>query len=425
MNGKIEKIVYPGRRLIRTEGKVVFTDLGLPGETVEYRVIGERKSFVEAATVRVVEPSADRAVPRCSHYRACSPYQEMDYHAEIGVKKAQLEEILARGLRRTPPEFELVPSPIEWNYRNRISLTVSWDDDRPSFAYHEPGETGVLIPVDRCALVPDAVNDLASAFRDMAAAGGWRSLSGLEVRMSRSSRRLLAVLELDDRTDLEAVTAALDGLPAGPVPAGVTASIAGTNRRKSLLLRAPDHLEEQAGGLTFHYGPYSFFQVNIDMLDTVMAEVGRVLAGEPGGLTADMYCGVGVFGLAAAAASTEVLGVETEPENLRFLRKNIALNGVRNFTVCDGPSEEWLEDVLARRPKTVIFDPPRRGLDASMIPALCTAPAGKIVYISCNPSTLVRDLAGLAAVYDLEKIKAYDFFPHTPHIETLAVLRPR
>ena len=137
---RIEKIVYPGRRLGLLEGKVVFTDRGLPGETVEAELFKDRRSYAEARTLRIVEPSAARVEPRCAHYLACSPYQDMDYAVEVEIKRKQVTEILTRELKRPFGPLEMTPSPEVWGYRNKIGLRVLREDGEARFVYHEPGE---------------------------------------------------------------------------------------------------------------------------------------------------------------------------------------------------------------------------------------------------------------------------------------------
>src|SRR5512137_2852740 len=124
MQIRIEKIVYPGRRLGLAEGKVVFTDRGLPGEAVEVEILKDRRSYAEGRTIRVVEPSPDRVEPRCGHYLACSPYQDMDYGLETRIKRDQVAEILARELKRPFGAIDLTPAPEIWGYRNKIGLRV-------------------------------------------------------------------------------------------------------------------------------------------------------------------------------------------------------------------------------------------------------------------------------------------------------------
>src|SRR5512135_1287774 len=133
---RIEKIVYPGRRLGLLGGKVVFTDLGLPGETVDVEVLKDRRSYAEGRTVRIVGASPARTEPRCAHYLACSPYQDMDYALEVEIKKAQITEILSRELKMRFGTIKLKPSPEIWGYRNKVGLRVRRESGRAEFYYH-------------------------------------------------------------------------------------------------------------------------------------------------------------------------------------------------------------------------------------------------------------------------------------------------
>ncbi len=132
---------------------------------------------------------------------------------------------------------------------------------------------------------------------------------------------------------------------------------------------------------------------------------------------------MGTFGITLAGGAREVIGVELFTENIGFLKKNLALNRIENFRVCEGLSEEWMPRILKKRVDVLIFDPPRKGLDGRIVDSLLQNPAPLVVYISCNPSTLIRDLKLLLSRYRLNDLRIYDFFPHTPHIETCTFLK--
>jgi tRNA/tmRNA/rRNA uracil-C5-methylase (TrmA/RlmC/RlmD family) len=142
-------------------------------------------------------------------------------------------------------------------------------------------------------------------------------------------------------------------------------------------------------------------------------------------MIADLYCGLGTFGMSLARRAREVFGVEPDADNIAFLKKNLERNGIGNFAVCEGTAEEWLPEILERAPALVIIDPPRRGVSQGLVRRLVDDPVPRLLYLSCNPTTLARDLEGFVEGYDLAAVRAYDFFPHTPHIETLAVLERR
>jgi len=422
---RIEKIVYPGRRLGLLEGKVVFTDRGLPGETVEVEVFKDRRSYAEAKTIRVVERSPGRVEPRCGHYLACSPYQDMDYPLEVDIKRKQVAEILTRELKRPFSNLPLTPSPEIWGYRNKIGLRVIREDGEVKLVYHEPGEQASFVAVDRCYLVADRVNDLLARIREIIAGVPLATVDGIEIKMSRASGESLVLCDLSSEAETAAVAAALKGLKREHGLVGAVASIFDGKHFRDEKLFGRDFIEEKTGGLTFRIGARSFFQTNVGILESVFEDVAAAAGPMGESVIADLYCGLGTFGMYFAKRAREVFGVEPEAGNIDFLKKNLLLNGIGNFAVCQGTAEEWLPEILERGPGVVILDPPRRGVNPEIVGGLVEDPVPRILYLSCNPTTLARDLKGLLAAYEITGVRVYDFFPHTPHIETLAVLDHR
>lgn len=423
MQVRVKKVVYPGKSLAELEGKVVFTDAGLPGEVVEVEPVRERSSFIEARTVAVIEPSPRRVEPRCGHYKACSPWQDMEYTLQLEIKGGQVREIFARELRIELDGPEVVPSPKVWGYRNRARFHILRTDGEARAAYHEPGEEHAFVPTGPCFLLPDEINALCADILDTMNAFEIGSITDIEVRRSPADGRMLAALEFGTGTDVAEIRKAFGGLGDRFPLAGVVGLVRDKTRLRELPLSGKPFLYESVGGASFRLGPRSFFQVNGDMLLAAVDEMRRLAESLVEPRIADLYCGVGTFGILLAHGAKEVFGVEPDPENLRFLRKNLFHNGVGNYAVCEGTSEEWIGELLDRGIDLLIVDPPRRGLEPSVVRALAERPVPAIVYLSCNPATLARDLKGLGKAYAPETVKVLDFFPHTPHIETLVVLR--
>jgi tRNA/tmRNA/rRNA uracil-C5-methylase (TrmA/RlmC/RlmD family) len=418
----IRKIVYPGRRLGLAEGKVVFTDRGLPGEAVEVEIVKDRKSYVEARTVRILEPSPARVEPRCAHYLACSPYQDMDHGLELEVKQAQVAEILSRELKRPFEGPAMTPSPEVWGYRNRIRLGVVWEGGTAGYVYNEPGERASFVPVDKCHLVPDRVNDLLARALRTIESGPFRSVAGVEVRTSRSNGQSIIILDLGSGAEAAGLAGELAGLEREFSLVGAVASIFDGKNRRDEKLFGRDFIEEIVRGLTFRIGARSFFQTNVGILEKVFDDVAAAAAPWAEETVADLYCGLGTFGILLAKRAREVFGVESAPENIALLKKNLALNRIGHFAVCEGTAEEWIAEVLERSPGVVVLDPPRKGVEPAVVRSLKEDPVPLLLYLSCNPATLARDLKALVEAYALKDLRTYDFFPHTAHIETLAVL---
>jgi len=418
----IEKLVYPGRSLATLEGMVVLTDDGLPGEIVEAEPVGERKNWIEVRTVRIIRPSPDRVVPRCAHYRTCSPYQSMAYGAQIEAKRSQLLEILA-GRPGLPAEgIDFVPSPDIWHYRNKARFSVTREGGAARFAYNVPGSRDAHVPVEECHLVSRPVTELLAAALEIIRGGEFRTLVEAEARVHGAGSELLLNMFWSAAPLPREIDALVTGL-AGRFPLRGLVSLrrAGPGWKETLEW-GRGFLEEEIGETRYRIGPRSFFQVNVRMLGRVLEDIsswGRFRGTER---LADLYCGVGTFGLASAGSVKEVLGIESEAANIAFLRQNIALNKAANFKIFEGSAEEWAPTVLVGQVDAVIFDPPRKGLGPEVVKSLLASPAGRVFYLSCNPTTLARDLKTLSAAYALKVVRGYDFFPHTPHIETLAVL---
>jgi 23S rRNA (uracil1939-C5)-methyltransferase len=305
---------------------------------------------------------------------------------------------------------------------------VLWERERAEFVYNEPGEEASFVPVDRCHLVPERMNDLLAEVRERMNAGPWTSVTGVEIKSSRASGESLVVVHLDSGKDAAEVAAGLEEMRLRHALAGAVGFVFDGKRVAVERLFGRGFVEEKIRGLTFRIGARSFFQVNVGILERVIGDMEAAMAGmgmaDP--VVADMYCGIGTFGMALAGRAREVFGVESDEENIASLKKNLALNGIGNFAVCEGTSEEWMEEILERGPGVVVLDPPRRGIDGRIVEALGRGPVPVIMYLSCNPATLARDLKPLVSGgYELAALKVYDFFPHTPHIECLAILMGR
>jgi tRNA/tmRNA/rRNA uracil-C5-methylase (TrmA/RlmC/RlmD family) len=191
---------------------------------------------------------------------------------------------------------------------------------------------------------------------------------------------------------------------------------------REIRLAGRDFVKAQIGESVFQVGARAFFQVNAPQLEKVAAAVqGRIRAlGRP--VVADLYAGIGTFGLICAGAAERVIAVESEPENIADLERNIALNRAGNVSVREGRSEAWVGRMAEEYVDAVIVDPPRKGLDRAVVEALVARPVPLLAYLSCNPSTLARDIKSLRRAYQVAGLRIYDFFPQTPHIETLAFL---
>ncbi len=426
MQIRIEKIVYPGKSLARAEGKVVFADQGLPGELLEVRVRKDKKSYLQAEATAVLEPSVSRVTPSCDHYRICSPYQYIDYPAQLEIKSTQIREMFAHDLKLELEDCRIVPSSCQWAYRNKVQLHIIWENDVPYPAYHLPETHNQYAKVKECRLISPQMNSLIGELLKIVARENLRCLREFVIRQSNTANgELLLVVYIEGKGAVSGLTKKLLPLTDLSPLAGITAVLKGRYKAEETIIWGKDNIRQKIGEIGCSHGARCFFQVNTPMLELLLEDIRRQLRLTGKETIADLYCGVGTFGLALAASARHVYAVESLPENIRYLKKNIYDNSIENVTIFQGQCEKWIDAVLKKEIDVLILDPPRKGLEKRLCEKIISRLPTLLLYVSCKPSTLIRDLKMLLSVYRLRSVVAYDFFSHTPHVETLTVLEKK
>jgi 23S rRNA (uracil-5-)-methyltransferase RumA len=425
MHVTIEKIVYPGKSLATYQGKVCLTDDGLPGEIVDIQPVKEKRNYIEARTIQIIKASEERVAARCPHYKACSPYQVLPYPRQIEMKRAQALEIFSAGLDMAETNFEIEASLRAWHYRNKVRLHVLWEGSLAYLAYNAPARQDQFVKIQECFLISEPINRFLADFLKILPEHRLPSLEEIEVKESRSQQKLLVNLIWRAPHKTDQIDPLITGLaPHHPLAGIVCSDRTKTGYRESVAW-GKNYLEDKIEQTRFQIGAQSFFQVNVDMLPQVIRDMADMAGLRAEDRIADFYCGLGTFGITLAPKVKNVYGIESGSENIEFLKRNLTLNKVGNFTICEGTSEEWIAWVLDRKMDAILFDPPRKGLSPEILNSLKQRPAAKLIYLSCNPTTLARDLRHLQTEYRVIKLRVYDFFPHTPHIETLAILEKK
>ena len=407
----IEKLVHGGQGLATlADGRKVFVWGALPGEKVEIRIIKAKKSYAEAIAEKILEASAERVEPREPNYLATSPWQILEVAVENDYKRRIVEELFVQA--HVPiPDFTLHTAGDDWHYRNKMEYSFWGDDDGLHLALHNRGSHQKTI-VQGSELALPALDAgaralLAELQKHTPRAG---DLKTMIVRCSQNGEVVAALYtKLQKFIELE-LPEGLQGLrvyhsnPKSPasVPTALLQEVGDVTLTDELL------------GRDFTYDVDSFFQVNIPIFEKALERIKE--HGQTEDLV-DMYAGVGSIGLSVATGSVQL--VEADAATAAMARHNAKVDHV-NAEVIEAPSEKVLEYIVPD--KTVIFDPPRAGLHEKVIQKTLEAGPQKVIYLSCNPATQARDLALLQEKYDISFFEGYNFFPHTPHIETLAVL---
>ncbi len=434
----IEKLVYGGDGLTHTDGNTVFVPFVLPGEGVRAATKSKKKKLIWAKLLEVTSPAAQRIAAKCPHFQVCGGchYQHIPAAEQARLKIEILRETLSR-LGGVQHAGEIIPHTAEpYAYRNRAQWAVRSGMPR-ALGYFLP-ESSVIVPIDVCPILSPRLEETFSVLQEMARAGHLPT----------------AILEIEAFTDSNddkiALNVAFEKFPAPPAELASLFQTALPHLESLLLLdqkknkfelTGPGFLVHEVGGIKYQVSHLSFFQVNRFLTEDLLK---TITAGAKGKLALDMYAGVGFFTLPLARAFEKVVSVDANLAATRDLFANAKSAGVEVISHNEH-AEEFLKKTQ-ETPDFVVLDPPRSGLGAEAAAALARLGAPEIVYLSCDPATLARDLAVLtrstrraaASVpdsdesaapssetsrYEITEMHMFDLFPQTFHIETLVRLR--
>jgi 23S rRNA (uracil1939-C5)-methyltransferase len=431
----IDSLAFGGAGVARLDGYVVFVAGGIPGDRVRAVVEKSKRAYAEARAVEVLEPSPDRVAPQAPHPGA--PWQVLPYERQLEVKQAQVDDALRRIGRLDGFELEPIIAAVEpWRYRNKLEYSFGTDAaGRLVCGFHAPGRWDEIVEITDCLLASEAGN----AARDRVVS--WcrdQGLTAFDRRTGEGFLRNLVVRESRHGGELQVrlVTSPgridRDGLVRASAPVGGLLwtrldSVAETTQGgETELLSGSDRLEEQIGGMRFRISSNAFFQTNTEMAERLYRLAIEYAAPAGSDRVYDLYCGIGTIGLLMAPRAGEVWGLELVEEAIADAIANAKLNEVDNARFFAGDVRLAMRELVERagRPDLLVVDPPRSGLSQKVVRRVIEAGPRRIVYVSCNPTTLAPNAAQLVADggYRLRRVRAVDMFPQTPHIECVALL---
>jgi 23S rRNA (uracil1939-C5)-methyltransferase len=441
---RIDSLAYGGAGVARLNGFVLFVRRGLPGDLVRARVTKVKKNHAEAVATDVLEPGAGRVDAPCSHYPACGGcrFQDLAYEAQAHEKESQVRDALERiGHVVDPPLEPILLADSPFHYRNKLEYSFTQTGAGPALGFHRTGRWDEVVEIERCWLTTDLGNAIRDAVRAWAREERLRAydqathegfLRHLVVREGRNTGQALVVLvtapgRLPDPGHLVEVLTAFPQVRS--IHHAVNEGVAEVTALPTELVWGEEAIEEELLGMRFRVRPGAFLQTN-----TAMAERLYALAREYAALTGaetvyDLYCGIGTIGLTLAGGAFSVWGVEVSEESVACAIENAELNGISNAAFFAGEVGRSLEELRERAgpPDVVVVDPPRSGLAGRALQQVGRLAAPRLVYVSCNPTTLAGDVDALCSDfgYRLERVRPVDMFAHTPHVESIASLARR
>lgn len=453
---EITDIADKGLSLGRAEtGEVVLVQGAVPGDVVKVLSKRKKKGVSFGFVQEILELSPHRTTPFCDHFEDCGgcKWQNLIYDKQLYYKNQTVINALAR-IAKCPPEVVGPPilAPETTHFRNKLEFTFSnkrWltkeeielSDDLNrgnALGFHRPGAWDKIVDVSECHLQPEPSNSIRNFIRDYANNEG---LEFYDLKLQKGFLRTLTVRTgmdgqfmvilsffRDDREDIENLLEAIVNEFPDITSLYYTVNQKGNDTILDLPLTlycGRPYIEERMGDIVFRIGPKSFFQTNPGQAEQLyqkaldFAEIGE------GDLVYDIYCGLGSISLFVAKKADKVIGIESVPEAIEDAIENARINEISNVDFFTGEAEKLLTSQFFEKngkPTVIILDPPRAGLHKDVVKAINQSGVNRLVYVSCNPATQARDIGMMKSHYQLIKVQTVDMFPHTSHIETVALL---
>lgn len=415
---QIEKPIYGGAFLARVEGKTLFVPMTLPGEQVRVRITQDKRGYATAEVEEIVVAAPERIAPACRHFGACGGcnYQHTNYEIQLALKQAILRETLERGGVHVPDEIALLAAE-PWGYRNRIRLAF---DAQGMPGYRGRGSHAV-IPISECPIAAPLLLESAKAFAELVRPIR-PALRPIELALfcNADESALLAgvMIATPAKGSFEKIADALgERIPALKGAELIVAGHKGQQPR-TVAMWGTVSLAYRAAGFRYRVDLGAFFQVNRWLVDAL---IDQVTAGCKGALAWDLFAGVGLFARRLASSFDRVVAVESAPAAMAALEHNL---GGTTSVALKADALAFLRKPNKERPDLIVVDPPRMGLGAEITSLLGALAVPWLVYVSCDPATLARDLHALiGSGYAIQSITLADLFPQTFHLETVVQLR--
>lgn len=435
----IDKLAFGGKGLARKDGFVFFVEGGLPGQTVLARIDKPGKRFAEASVVKVLEETEHAVQPFCKHFGKCGgcQFQNLDYAQQLRWKTEFVRDALVRiGGQETPTVQPCVASPSTTGFRNKMEFAFAGAGERIDLGLHRRASSRI-VNIEHCGLQSDTCSAIVREARDFCRS---LPLPAYEPRTGKGLWRFLVVRQAGNTGEIMVQLITAPNPDGGAVRSlgahlqelfpAITVFAHSTRKTRSAVAQGerlvyatdPGYIVDRLNGIDYRVSPHSFFQTN-----TGGAELLYGAATEMAGLTGeetvlDLYCGTGGLALAMAGSARHVVGVETIKEAVRDGRSNAEANGVDNCEFHAGDVAALLKDMQGGA-DVVVTDPPRAGMKAEAVAGIMRLTPDRIVYVSCNPTTLARDIKLMAEEYELVDVRPVDLFPHVGHVECVALLQ--
>ena len=389
---KIDSLDHNGRGITHLSNKVVFVENALEDEIVEINILNDKKNYIEASVSKYIQKSNERVEGLCPYYEVCGGCDilHMTYEKQSEFKQNKIRNIVDKYLDKSIKVNKIVKSNNQFGYRNKVTFQV-----KNALGFYK-NKTNDIVKIDKCLLASKKINDSIEYLNKL-------DLTKINKITCRStSNELMIIIDSNSNIDISPIK-----------------DIASSIYIKDKLVHGNPNIYNMIGTYKYIISPDSFFQINDDICKKLYDKIYDETKDSKNVL--DLYCGTGSIGI-YVSENKNVLGVEINESAINDANVNKELNNIKNISFICGDSGKESKRINFK-PDTIIVDPPRSGLDNNTINNILEINPNKIIYVSCDPMTLVRDLKLLSNNYSINEINPFDMFPNTKHVETITILK--
>lgn len=452
---EIQDVAAEGKAITRYENQVIFVPLVAPGDRVDLRVIKKRRKYLEGTATAFHHYSDKRIEPKCKHFGVCGgcKWQHLGYEHQLFYKQKQVADSFERIAKVEIPQLHpIIGSKEQWHYRNKTEFSFSnsrWltndeisqadtFDHRNALGFHVPGRFDRILDIEQCLLQDARGDQVRNAIRTFAFEQGYsfhdpREHTGFLRNFylrntSLDEWMIIMVFGEEDNSEIEKTLSFLKA--SFPFLTSIQYVI---NQKLNDTIHdldvinysGPDYIMEKLGDVMYKISPKSFFQTNSSQAHQLYQQVKQMADIKPNEIVYDLYTGTGSIALFVARQSKHVVGIEYVEAAIDDAWENARINAILNVGFYAGDMKDILTQAFIEengKPDVIITDPPRAGMHANVVSTILKAAPERIVYVSCNPATQARDIALLDENYKVEALQPVDMFPHTHHVENIALL---
>jgi len=431
ITGKCTDYTYNGLGVVKHDTFCIFVKDMAVDEVGQIIITAVRKDYCYGRLLKIIEPSKQRAEPECPLSKTCGgcQLQHLSYNEQLSFKQNHVQSTISRISRIDIKVAEIIGSKNPFGYRNKVMLPVSTDKSDNIIAGFYRYNSNVIIPLESCYLQSEKANRVVNKLKHLFEKYRLhKQIRYIMLRdMDKTDELMLVLVTYEKETDLGSAVEEI--VEFEPTIKSVIQNINGKKTNvilsdESILLYGSEYIQDELCGLTFNVSAHSFYQVNNYQTEVLYDTVVSLADLSKEDTVLDMYCGVGTIGLVLSQRCKEVIGVEVVEQAVIDARENARINNIENATFICGDAEKVAQKMLkeGKQFDCIVVDPPRKGCSKGTIETLIALNSEKIIYVSCDPATLARDLSYLKQHYNIEVIQPVDMFPQTYHVECVVLM---